>query len=57
MTTSRLWSGQQPNIDGFLVGGASLKGGAFTTIINSVWATMEAQPKKKPQALAEAMAP
>jgi len=28
--------GQQPNIDGFLVGGASLKGGAFTTIINSV---------------------
>eukprot|EP00913_Durusdinium_trenchii_P029322 g27489.t1 len=27
--------GQQPNIDGFLVGGASLKGGAFTTIINS----------------------
>mmetsp|Transcript_49741 Transcript_49741/g.79230 ORF Transcript_49741/g.79230 Transcript_49741/m.79230 type:complete len:290 (+) Transcript_49741:52-921(+) len=28
--------GKQPNIDGFLVGGASLKGGAFTTIINSV---------------------
>merc|ERR1719352_1265111 len=27
--------GKQPNIDGFLVGGASLKGDAFTTIINS----------------------
>eukprot|EP00403_Amphidinium_massartii_P016828 CAMPEP_0178432896 /NCGR_PEP_ID=MMETSP0689_2-20121128/32627_1 /TAXON_ID=160604 /ORGANISM="Amphidinium massartii, Strain CS-259" /LENGTH=256 /DNA_ID=CAMNT_0020054909 /DNA_START=77 /DNA_END=847 /DNA_ORIENTATION=- len=27
--------GAKPNIDGFLVGGASLKGGAFTTIINS----------------------
>ncbi|CAJ1404013.1 unnamed protein product [Effrenium voratum] len=27
--------GQQPNIDGFLVGGASLKGSSFTTIINS----------------------
>jgi len=28
--------GKKPNIDGFLVGGASLKGDAFTTIINSV---------------------
>jgi len=28
--------GAKPNIDGFLVGGASLKAGAFTTIINSV---------------------
>lgn len=28
--------GTKPNIDGFLVGGASLKGDAFTTIINSV---------------------
>mmetsp|Transcript_21345 Transcript_21345/g.49589 ORF Transcript_21345/g.49589 Transcript_21345/m.49589 type:complete len:301 (+) Transcript_21345:104-1006(+) len=27
--------GAKPNIDGFLVGGASLQGGAFTTIINS----------------------
>jgi len=27
--------GSKPNIDGFLVGGASLQGGAFTTIINS----------------------
>lgn len=27
--------GMKPNIDGFLVGGASLKGDAFTTIINS----------------------
>lgn len=27
--------GQKENIDGFLVGGASLKGGAFTTIVNS----------------------
>jgi len=27
--------GAKPNIDGFLVGGASLKGDAFTTIINS----------------------
>lgn len=27
--------GQMPNIDGYLVGGASLKGGAFTTIVNS----------------------
>ncbi|CAE8620027.1 unnamed protein product [Polarella glacialis] len=32
--------GTKPNIDGFLVGGASLKGGAFTTIINSAKAAM-----------------
>merc|ERR1712190_478940 len=31
--------GLKPNIDGFLVGGASLKGGAFATIINSVKAS------------------
>ena len=33
---SGMFRGQQPNIDGFLVGGASLKGDSFTTIINSV---------------------
>ena len=33
--------GQKPNIDGFLVGGASLKGGAFTTIINSAKAALK----------------
>lgn len=32
--------GAKPNIDGFLVGGASLKGGAFTTIINSAKAAL-----------------
>mmetsp|Transcript_74648 Transcript_74648/g.165092 ORF Transcript_74648/g.165092 Transcript_74648/m.165092 type:complete len:708 (-) Transcript_74648:174-2297(-) len=34
--------GLKPNIDGFLVGGASLKGGAFATIINSVKAKLAA---------------
>jgi len=34
--------GQKPNIDGFLVGGASLKGDAFTTIVNSVKAKLSA---------------
>jgi len=33
---------QKPNIDGFLVGGASLKGDAFTTIINSAKVPVEA---------------
>lgn len=32
--------GQKPNIDGFLVGGASLKGDAFTTIVNSAKAAL-----------------
>lgn len=32
--------GMKPNIDGFLVGGASLKGDAFTTIINSAKAKL-----------------
>lgn len=32
--------GTKPNIDGFLVGGASLKGAAFATIINSAKAAM-----------------
>ncbi|CAE8626413.1 unnamed protein product [Polarella glacialis] len=32
--------GRKPNIDGFLVGGASLKGDAFATIINSAKAAM-----------------
>jgi len=32
--------GLKPNIDGFLVGGASLKGDAFTTIINSAKAKL-----------------
>merc|ERR1712190_357971 len=32
--------GLKPNIDGFLVGGASLKGSAFATIINSVKAKL-----------------
>lgn len=32
--------GKKPNIDGFLVGGASLKGDAFTTIINSAKAAL-----------------
>jgi len=34
--------GAKPNIDGFLVGGASLKGESFTTIINSAKAAMSA---------------
>merc|ERR1712039_993818 len=34
--------GLKPNIDGFLVGGASLKGDAFATIINSVKAKLVA---------------
>jgi triosephosphate isomerase len=34
--------GLKPNIDGFLVGGASLKGDAFATIINSVKAKLAA---------------
>lgn len=34
--------GQKPNIDGFLVGGASLKGDAFTTIVNSASAALSA---------------
>eukprot|EP00747_Dinoflagellata_sp_TGD_P146081 gnl/TRDRNA2_/TRDRNA2_176644_c4_seq4.p1 gnl/TRDRNA2_/TRDRNA2_176644_c4~~gnl/TRDRNA2_/TRDRNA2_176644_c4_seq4.p1 ORF type:complete len:357 (+),score=70.07 gnl/TRDRNA2_/TRDRNA2_176644_c4_seq4:61-1131(+) len=32
--------GTKPNIDGFLVGGASLQGDSFTTIINSAKATL-----------------
>eukprot|EP00421_Protoceratium_reticulatum_P018992 CAMPEP_0168391996 /NCGR_PEP_ID=MMETSP0228-20121227/18271_1 /TAXON_ID=133427 /ORGANISM="Protoceratium reticulatum, Strain CCCM 535 (=CCMP 1889)" /LENGTH=306 /DNA_ID=CAMNT_0008405325 /DNA_START=83 /DNA_END=1003 /DNA_ORIENTATION=+ len=32
--------GSQPNIDGFLVGGASLKGGPFTTIVNAAKAKL-----------------
>jgi len=34
--------GTKPNIDGFLVGGASLKGDAFTTIVDSAKAAMAA---------------
>jgi len=32
--------GKKPNIDGFLVGGASLKGDSFTTIVNSAKAQL-----------------
>eukprot|EP00416_Gambierdiscus_australes_P015936 CAMPEP_0171056704 /NCGR_PEP_ID=MMETSP0766_2-20121228/1231_1 /TAXON_ID=439317 /ORGANISM="Gambierdiscus australes, Strain CAWD 149" /LENGTH=336 /DNA_ID=CAMNT_0011511671 /DNA_START=41 /DNA_END=1048 /DNA_ORIENTATION=+ len=35
--------GQKPNIDGFLVGGASLKGTIFTTIINSAKSKLQAR--------------
>merc|ERR1719160_1088532 len=34
--------GMKPNIDGFLVGGASLKGDAFTAIVNSAKASAKA---------------
>lgn len=34
--------GKKPNIDGFLVGGASLKGDAFTVIVNSAKAAVAA---------------